>query len=162
MLTQMVPLVAAGGGPNAARYVKAIIEQIDVGGLKFEKPEQVDLDRQDTELQQMSAGRWVMPEIYDDHIIHSDRCELWLKKHPNASPVAKKMVEMHAQMHRGLLARMVMPPMGPMTGVPEGAPTGPRLQGAVAADQQTALAQRQQAQREEVAKRQETNQPKGD
>jgi len=109
MLTQMIPLVAAGGGPNALRYVNAIVEQIDMGGVTFEKPEQADIDRQDTENQIMSSGKFVMPQTWDNHIIHVDRCDRWLKKHPNANPIVQKMIEMHQMQHHVLMARMMMP-----------------------------------------------------
>jgi hypothetical protein len=129
MLSQMVPLLTAGGGPEAIRMVNAIIEQIDLGGVKFEKPNQADVDRQDTELAMMSAGRWVEPEIYDDHISHSDRCDVWLKKHPTANPVVKKMVEMHQMQHHVMMARAAMPPMQAMLGVPQMASQGTKTTG---------------------------------
>jgi hypothetical protein len=93
----------------------------------------------------MSAGRWIEPEIYDDHISHSDRCDVWLKKHPTANPVVKKMVEMHQMQHHVMMARAAMPPMQAMLGVPQMASqgtktTGDRLHAAV-----NDGAQRQQA-----------------
>jgi len=144
MLTQMLPLVTAGGGPQAARYVTAIIEQLDLGGVKMEKPEQADLDRQATELQWLSAGKWVAPEMYDNHIVHVEACDKFLKKRVNLPPLAKKMIEMHAMQHHVLMARAALPPLPAVAGQAQGRPgsgSGDRLQAAVRQDQQ----QQQQA-----------------
>ena len=157
MLTQMLPLVSAGGGPNAMRYVSAIIEQLDLGGVNFEKPEQADVDRQDSELQMLAMGQWVMPENYDNHIIHVERCDRYLKKHPNLAPVAKKMIEMHQMQHHMALARAAMPPMSAMLGVaqPQGQETtGDRLQAAASTDQKRRMdlqRRQQQMQRQTAA-----------
>jgi hypothetical protein len=159
MLTQMLPLVSAGGGPNALRYVTAIIEQLDMGGVHFEKPEQADIDRQDSELQMLAAGQWVQPENYDNHIVHVDRCDRYLKKHPSLAPLVKKMIEMHQMQHHMLMARAAMPPMGAMMGVaqPMGQETtGDRLQSAAATDQKRMMdVQRRQQQMARA------NQPQG-
>ena len=147
MLSEMVPLLSAGGGPNAQRYVNAIIEQLDVGGVKFDKPDQADIDCQDTELQQLARGQFVMPNLYDSHIIHIDRCDVWLKKHPTASPMGKKLVEMHQQQHQLMLARSVMPPMGAMMGRAFSGgekTTGDKLAAAAGSDAQKAQIQQRQ------------------
>lgn len=155
MLTQMIPLLSAGGGPNAMRNINAIIEQLDLGGSKFEKPEQADIDRQDTELQQLTMGQWVQPQPWDNHIVHVDRCDRYLKKRPNIGPLAQKMIEMHQMQHHLFMARAAMPPMPAMMGTPERVgteTTGDRLQQAAATDQKRRM---------DVMRRQQKTQPQG-
>ena len=150
MMAQMLPLITASGGAEAQRLASAIVSQIDLGGTKVEMPEQADIDRQDSEIAEMAArGMLIEPETYDNHIVHAERIDSWLKRHPAAPMLTKKILEMHQVRHFMMQARSVMPPMGAMMGnvrPPDSKTTGDRLQGAAGNDQK----QVEQRRREEA------------
>jgi len=119
-------IVDGTGRPN----VKWLHQQLDLGGFRHEFADQPDIDRAQTENALFEQGRWAAPQPWDDHVCHIDEHVLWLKEHPEAGPMAQRLIMAHADMHRMMMVQAALPVGGP---VPLPASQGPRPGGMMAA-----------------------------
>ena len=122
-------IVDGTGRPN----VKWLHQQLDLGGFRHEFADQPDIDRAQTENALFEQGRWAAPQPWDDHVCHIDEHVLWLKEHPEAGPMAQRLIMAHADMHRMMMVQAALPVGGP---VPLPASQGPRPGGMMAASNQ--------------------------
>jgi hypothetical protein len=106
-LWSMGALVRPDGRPD----VEYLRTNLDMGGVRWEAPEQVDIDHANSECVQMMQGQWANVAPFDNHILEIEVKTQFLKKNRNLPPQVVLMIWRHIELHRlYLVAASVMPP----------------------------------------------------
>ena len=106
-LWQMGALVKPDGRPD----VEYLRTNMDMGGTRWEAPEQVDIDHANSECIAMMQGQWQNVAPFDNHILEIETKIAFLKKNRQLPPPAQLLIWKHIELHRlYLVAASIMPP----------------------------------------------------
>jgi len=88
------------------------LQQLDLGGRRFESQEQVHIDRAQSENLALERGARVMPAPWENHIIHVEQHERHLAENPTLPPQAVAQIWAHVAATRLALLQQFAPPAG--------------------------------------------------
>jgi hypothetical protein len=88
------------------------LQQLDLGGRRFESQEQVHIDRAQSENLALERGARVMPAPWENHIIHVEQHERHLAENPTLPPQAAAQIWAHVAATRLALLQQFAPPAG--------------------------------------------------
>lgn len=88
------------------------LQQLDMGGRRYESPEQVHIDRAQTENLGFERGMMPRPMPWENHIIHIEQHERFLAENPTLPMPVMQRVLIHVQATRMVLVQSFAPPSG--------------------------------------------------
>ena len=95
------------------------LDNLDLGGRRFEDPDKVHIDRAQTENSLFEQGQFSTPQPWENHMLHVETHLYFLAENPQIDPRLQQLTMLHVTLHRQAIAATVMPPAGlPMPGNP--------------------------------------------